>query len=141
MKKQKNVPELRFPEFSKDWTYTVLRKVTKYIKGFAFRSEDYIEEGSRIIRVSDLDEQHINQKNQKVYISKNLAESDKIIRYKIYKGNIIITTVGSKPELRASAVGRGIYVVNDNEGFLNQNLLKFENIEGINNRLALVQPD
>ena len=134
MKKQKNVPELRFPEFEGDWTYTVLRKITKYTKGFAFRSEDYIEEGTRIIRVSDLDEQHINQKNQKVYISKNLAESDKIIRYKIYKGNIIITTVGSKPELRASAVGRGIYVVNDNEGFLNQNLLKFENIEGINNR-------
>ncbi|MFN5398943.1 MAG: restriction endonuclease subunit S [Pseudanabaena sp.] len=131
--------QIRFPRFKDNWIYTALGKVTKYTKGFAFKSEDYLESGIRIIRASDLDSQKIRQENQKIYISQKLAENQKIKKYTIYKGNIIIATVGSKPELRSSAVGRGIYVDNDNEGLLNQNLLKFENIEGVNNRFLFAQ--
>ncbi len=43
---------------------------------------------------------------------------------------IIITTVGSKPELIDSAVGRGIRVTQPDEGLLNQNLLKLEVLPG-----------
>ncbi len=44
--------------------------------------------------------------------------------YVINKDEIIITTVGSKSEMKDSAVGRPIIVRNDNEGLLNQNLVK-----------------
>ena len=57
----------------------------------------------------------------KIFISIENAQNYK--QYKLKAGNIIITTVGSKPDLRESAVGRGIYVDSDDEGLLNQNLL------------------
>src|SRR5690606_27215772 len=47
----------------------------------------------------------------------------------IKKDDIIITTVGSKPHLVDSAVGRPIYVKNNNEGLLNQNLLVLRPID------------
>ena len=131
--------EIRFPEFKNDWIYSTLGKVTKYTKGFAFKSEDYLDNGIRIIRASDFDNQRIRQENQKVCVSEEFAENDKIKKYTVYKGNIIISTVGSKPELRSSAVGRGVYVCSDSEGLLNQNLLKFENIEDVNNRFLFAQ--
>ncbi len=126
-----NVPQLRFPGFDGEWRNCLLHDITKYTKGFAFKSEDYQENGIRIVRVSDLSVDSIKTDNEKVYIDE---EKSKLYeKYKLKSGNIIITTVGSKPELIESAVGRGIYIRNDSEGLLNQNMLKFENIKNVNN--------
>jgi len=126
-----NVPKLRFPGFDGEWRNCLLNDVTKYTKGFAFKSEDYQENGIRIVRVSDLSVDSIKTDNEKVYID---TEKSKLYeKYKLKSGNIIITTVGSKPELIESAVGRGIYIQNDSEGLLNQNMLKLENIKNVNN--------
>lgn len=78
---KKNVPVLRFPDFDGDWIYTLLWKVPQYTKGFAFKSEDYMESGVRIVRASDLNNQSVRQDNQKVYISVDLAKNKKIIKY------------------------------------------------------------
>ena len=133
---KKVVPKLRFKDENgndyPDWEEKALKDIIKYTKGYAFKSADYRDNGTRIVRVSDLDINKIKNDNDKVYIDKQKAiEFDK---YKIRKGNIIITTVGSKPEMLESAVGRGIYAYNANEGLLNQNMLKFENIAVISNR-------
>ncbi|MGL5902072.1 MAG: restriction endonuclease subunit S [Cetobacterium sp.] len=123
------VPKLRFPEFSGEWEEKKLGDVCNYIKGFAFKSKDYRNEGIRIVRVSDLGEDRIKENNEQIYICKNKKE--KFIKYNIEKGNIIITTVGSHPDLKESAVGRAILIKNEDSGFLNQNMLKLEN--GYNN--------
>lgn len=130
-KKKTLVPQLRFQEFDGEWKKCLLNDVTKYIKGFAFKSEDYQENGVRIVRVSDLSTDRIKNDNDKVYIDE--SKSKLYDKYKLNSGNIIITTVGSKPEMIESAVGRGIYILNDNEGLLNQNMLKFENIKNVDN--------
>lgn len=127
-----NVPELRFPEFGNVWTIKKLKETTEYTKGFAFKSQEYQTTGTRIIRVSDLAKDKIKTENDKVFISEN--KSHLYDKYIINKGNIIITTVGSKPEMLESAVGRGIYVNNNGEGLLNQNLLKLENLDLVNNK-------
>jgi type I restriction enzyme S subunit len=125
------VPELRFNEFENDWIRSKLGDATKYVKGFAFKSDDYQDSGVRIVRVSDLAADRIKSDNDKLYIDEQKAlDFDK---YKLRTGNIVITTVGSKPEMLESAVGRGIYIHKGNEGLLNQNMLKFENIEGVSN--------
>ena len=128
------VPILRFKEFDLDWKQVKLKDITDYTKGFAFKSNDYHFEGERIVRVSDLGSEHIKYDNEKIYITSEKADEFK--KYRIKKGNIIVTTVGSRPDLLESAVGRGIYVEKSGEGLLNQNLLKFENIKGVNNRFV-----
>jgi type I restriction enzyme, S subunit len=127
-------PRLRFPEFrgAGEWEAKKLGQFAKYTKGFAFKSEDYKNEGVRIIRVSDLGADFIKPNNEKLYIS---SESEhEYVRYKLTASEIIVTTVGSKPEIVDSAVGRGIYVKLNNEGLLNQNLLKLEVLSGVNSR-------
>lgn len=130
-----NMPQLRFPEFSGEWEQKKLRDVTKYTKGFAFKSASYSDSGVRIIRVSDLTSNSIKEDNEKVFIEKENAKNYN--KYKVLEENIIVTTVGSKPDLIDSAVGRAIYINKPHLGLLNQNLLKFERIENISNRFVL----
>ncbi len=127
-------PKLRFPEFRDkgEWKLKKLGQLATYTKGFAFKSQDYRSEGIRIIRVSDLGAEFIKPDNEKVFITSELAEDYE--RYKLNKDEIIITTVGSKPELVDSAVGRGVFVHHPNEGVLNQNLLKLEVLVEVNSR-------
>lgn len=130
-KKKVLAPKLRFNGFDDAWNTCTLENVTQYTKGFAFKSDDYRNDGIRIVRVSDLGADRIKSENEKIFID---SENSKLYeRYKLMSGNIIITTVGSKPEMLESAVGRGIFVKKDGEGLLNQNLLKFENINGVDN--------
>ena len=127
---KKLVPELRFPEFKDSWWESALGKVIKYTKGYAFKSNTYIDKGIRIVRVSDLGADSIKTNNDKLYISKQNSKG--LDKYLLKKDDIIVTTVGSHPKLIESAVGRGIYVNNENEGLLNQNLLKIEQNTFIN---------
>ena len=134
-KKKVLEPNLRFQGFEGKWKTCLLKDVTKYTKGFAFKSEDYQEKGIRIVRVSDLSVDSIKTDNEKVYIDEDKSHLHE--KYKLKSGNIIITTVGSKPEMIESAVGRGIYIKNNNEGLLNQNMLKFENIKNVDNAYVI----
>jgi type I restriction enzyme S subunit len=118
-----------------DWEEKRLGEITKYTKGFAFKSADYQDSGVRIVRVSDLLTTSIKKDNEKVFLSSEKASD--YSKYQLVEGNIIVTTVGSKPEMIESAVGRGIYINNKNEGLLNQNMLKFENIDGVSNRFVI----
>lgn len=124
-------PKLRFKEFDGGWSASNLEKTTEYFKGFAFKSESYKEEGVRIVRVSDLDKDSIKYQNEAIFLDK--TEAQNYLNWEVKKKDIIVTTVGSKPHLIDSAVGRPIFVKNDSEGLLNQNLLvlrpKNENID------------
>lgn len=130
-KKVKLVPKLRFKGFEEGWEKKELGDVTNYVKGFAFKTENYQSSGIRIIRVSDLGADKIKDVDEKIFIKED--EVPLYEKYNLKAGNIIITTVGSKPEMIESAVGRGIFVKQNGEGLLNQNLLKFDNIKGVDN--------
>lgn len=103
------------------WEEKKLGETTNYFKGYAFKSDDYKDEGVRIVRVSDLSADNIKNVGTFTFISKHL--SSEYEKYKIKADDIIITTVGSKPEMRESAVGRPIYINTNDNGLLNQNLL------------------
>lgn len=115
------VPKLRFKEFDGDWSETSIGQLTKYFKGYAFKSESYKESGRRIIRVSDLGRDSIKYDNDAIFL--DVVESSNYKDWMLKKDDIVITTVGSKPHLIDSAVGRPIYIRNNEEGLLNQNLL------------------
>ncbi|SHG37941.1 restriction endonuclease subunit S [Ornithinibacillus halophilus] len=124
--KNKLVPKRRFKEFKEVWKTVKIKDCIYYIKGFAFKSRYYRKEGIRIIRVSDLGTTEIIDNNEKIFIDR--VYQRKYEAYKLNLGDIIITTVGSKAELKESAVGRPILVKRHNQGLLNQNLVKLSPI-------------
>ena len=135
------VPELRFAGFADDWEERKLGEITEYIKGFAFKSKDYKKSGYRIIRVSDLGKESIKNSNDSIFTSEEIAIQQK--KYKIKQDEIIITTVGSKAEMKESAVGRPI-IISESLGYLlNQNLVKIYGKENYSNYFIysqLLQP-
>ena len=48
-----NVPKLRFKGFTDDYQLIEFGKLVNYQKGFAFKSSDYQNFGTRIIRITD----------------------------------------------------------------------------------------
>lgn len=126
--KDVGVPTLRFLGFDDAWKSSTLGEATSYTKGFAFKSKDYRKSGIRIIRVSDLAARLIKKDNNNVYVEESRGEE--FSNWKIREKEIVITTVGSRPDLIESAVGRGIFIDRDGEGLLNQNMLKIKSENG-----------
>ncbi|MGR8831090.1 restriction endonuclease subunit S [Leuconostoc citreum] len=118
----KMLPIIRFRGFTDDWEKHKLGDITGYIKGYAFKSKDYQNDGYRIIRVSDLGKDNIRVSNDPIFVSEEIAKQQ--IRYSIKENEIIITTVGSKAEMKESAVGRPVIVTESAGYLLNQNLVK-----------------
>ncbi|HJE97598.1 MAG TPA: restriction endonuclease subunit S [Ligilactobacillus acidipiscis] len=139
--KQAKYPQLRFKGFTDPWEEHKLGEITEYIKGFAFKSKDYKKSGYRIIRVSDLGKESIKNSNDSIFTSEEIAIQQK--KYKIKQDEIIITTVGSKAEMKESAVGRPI-IISESLGYLlNQNLVKIYGKENYSNYFIysqLLQP-
>lgn len=121
-----NVPKLRFKEFeeSGEWIEEMLGNVIDYFKGFAFQSKDYTTHGRRIIRVSDMGFDYIQNEENAIYI--NEKDSVQYEKWQLKKDDLIITTVGSKPPMYDSIVGRSIVVESkDENSLLNQNAVCF----------------
>ena len=114
-----------FQEFirNKKCNKVKLKDLVSYKKGYAFSSKEYTDRGCRIIRVSDLENDKISDICQKKYI--NTAKKDKYIDYELKKGDVIVTTVESKPPIYSSIAGRAIKVDSEHEGtLLNQNTVR-----------------
>lgn len=100
------------------WNVKKLGDCVSYFKGFAFKSSCYKIIGTRVIRVSDMGYDSILSKNDSVYVDYQREYN----KYILQEGDIIITTVGSKPPVYNSLVGRSIKVKKENNGsLLNQN--------------------
>jgi hypothetical protein len=68
------VPKIRFPEFW-GWETKELKDVVTYTKGVAFKSQDYTNEGIRIIRVFDLGAREIKYETEKIFIEKQKLDN------------------------------------------------------------------
>lgn len=126
---KKLIPTLRFPQFSGEWEVKRLGDVVNYLKGFAFKSDEYRDQGIRIIRVSDLGKSSILNTIDSKFIDENKFEL--FSRYTILDNDIIITSVGSKPDLLDSAVGRAVFINVKSKMLLNQNLIILRTKENV----------
>jgi type I restriction enzyme S subunit len=106
-------------EIPEDWEIVKFGSIVNYIKGYPFKSAEYTDSGIRVVRVSDTSFTSI--KNEKpIFVSESSRRKYK--KWSLEKGNIIFTTVGSKPPMYDSLVGKAILVESHHEGFLlNQN--------------------
>ena len=116
------VPKFRFPEFENapKWENSELGSLISHFKGFAFQSKDYTATGRRIVRVSDMGYDYIKNETNATYI--NVEKAKEFEKWKLQKDDLIVTTVGSKPPVYDSLVGRSIVVKSKDENtLLNQN--------------------
>jgi type I restriction enzyme S subunit len=102
-----------------DWEVPPLGHVIEYIKGFAFSAGDYQSHGIRILRVSDTTYDEIKE-GESIFIDETKAKSFR--KWSLKEGDLIVSTVGSKPPMYDSMVGKATFVqAKDSGALLNQN--------------------
>ena len=124
IKKKELLPEITDQEIPYDspdgWVWSRMGDLAHYQKGYAFKSEDYLDSGLMITKIKNLTDN--NTKNS-VYITPERAKE--FNQYLIHENDIVMTTVGSWFSAPISAVGRS-FVINamfDNS-LLNQNAVR-----------------
>lgn len=101
------------------WSEKKLKFLTTYFKGFAFKSGDFSESGIPIIKATNIKNWQIENVKEFIEIENQKEEFEKV---RLKKGDIIISTVGSKPDVVNSAVGQlAIISVEFTNAYLNQN--------------------
>ena len=129
-KVQTETLEVKYTELPSGWDYTELGKVVDYKKGYPFNSDDFQNEGVRVIRISDTNANGIKNDGG-VYIDAHL--SCKLSDWELKSADIIVQTVGSRPPLYDSMVGKTILVNKQFDGaLLNQNAVRLRIKNGDN---------
>lgn len=109
---------------------SVLRDLADFQKGYAFKSVDYQTDGIKIVRVSNLSVDSIDE-HSCVCIDSSKAKD--LERYNLLEDDIIITTVGSWASNPASVVGKVVRVPNSlKNSLLNQNAVRVRAKDGVN---------
>jgi type I restriction enzyme, S subunit len=102
-----------------DWDVFKLGDIIDYTKGFAFQSSEYQSTGIRIVRVSDTTYDSIKE-GDAVFVSETNAPL--YANWRLRENDLVISTVGSKPPMYDSMVGKVILISKSHENsLLNQN--------------------
>jgi len=106
-------------EIPEHWEMKKLKFISTYFKGFAFKSDDFSGVGVPIVKASNIKEHSVS--NIQSFIAKDNQRRE-FERFRLSTGDVVVSTVGSKPEITNSAVGQLCSVNSEyNESYLNQN--------------------
>jgi len=109
-------------EVPENWRITKLSYLISTRKGVAFKSEDFCNEGIPVSKASDI--KSLSLREASTYIGEEFAS--KFPKAVIHEGEIIISTVGSNPDVKNSAAGQLCMVPAHSAGnLLNQNTAVF----------------
>ena len=91
-------PRLRFPEFRNagEWEEEKLDDLLRFQDGFAFKSTDFVkskEDTTQVIRITDINNQNTNE--DKVYIPSAFIEADKMGKYCVDDGDLLLSLTGA----------------------------------------------
>ena len=116
-------------EVPSHWVVKKLKFLTSYFKGFAFKSEDFSDIGVPLIKASNVKKFSIENVESHIAFDK---VQDAFDRVKLQEGDLILSTVGSLPNVVNSAVGQIAYVSPNFSGsYLNQNNVCFRSNEKV----------
>jgi type I restriction enzyme S subunit len=91
-------PRLRFPEFQNkgEWVEEKLDDLLHFQDGFAFKSTDFVkskEDATQVIRITDINNQNTNE--DKVYIPSAFLKDDKMGKYSVDDGDLLLSLTGA----------------------------------------------
>ncbi|MDR5586398.1 restriction endonuclease subunit S [Clostridium aquiflavi] len=98
---------------------TSLKEVADFKGGFAFKSNQFVDEGIQVIRMGNLYNGVLDLTRNPVYISRNI-DSNLISKYSIKSGDILLTLTGTKYK---RDYGYAVLIEEDKELLLNQRIL------------------
>jgi len=102
-----------------DWEVSKLGDLIDYTKGFPFKSSEYRSTGTRVVRVSDTTYDSIKNEDPIFVSEKRLSQYS---NWKLKEHDLVLSTVGSKPPMYDSMVGKVILIGKPHENsLLNQN--------------------
>jgi type I restriction enzyme S subunit len=112
-----------------NWEESLLGDFVTHKKGFAFKSQWFVNQGIPVVKVTDFTASSIDVNNLD-YVEENIA-LDKT-EYQLKTGDSVIQTVGSWPNNPASVVGKVVKVpVELNGALLNQNAVILRSKKGL----------
>ncbi|MEZ9437042.1 restriction endonuclease subunit S [Vibrio atlanticus] len=104
------------------WSTITLNEIVEHQKGFAFKSKDYVDSGTPVVRVSNFTQNSIDTSDLK-FVNDEIAVKNKTVT--LLESDVVIATVGSWPTNPASVVGKTIRVPHSVDGsLLNQNAVR-----------------
>ena len=91
-------PHLRFPEFQNagGWGEEKLDDLLHFQDGFAFKSTDFVkaqEDATQVIRITDINNKNTNE--DKVYIPTAFLETNKLAKYNVNDGDLLLSLTGA----------------------------------------------
>jgi type I restriction enzyme S subunit len=91
-------PRLRFPEFQNagEWNEERLDHLAHFQDGFAFKSTDFVKEqddATQVIRITDINNKNTNE--DKVCIPTAFLESNKLGKYQVDDGDLLLSLTGA----------------------------------------------
>lgn len=108
-------------EIPEHWGIIKIKYISNYFKGFAFKSTDFADSGIPIVKASNIKNKQIEKITSFINNNNQRQEFEKV---RLMVRDIIVSTVGSKPDITESAVGQ-IGIINEefSGSYLNQNTL------------------
>jgi type I restriction enzyme S subunit len=104
------------------WEVGKLSRLISTRKGIAFKAEDFTDEGVPVVKASDI--KGLTIRRSETCLPESFLEQYPKARLKT--GDLVLSTVGSSPEVRNSAVGQlGMVPEALSESLLNQNTVVF----------------
>jgi type I restriction enzyme S subunit len=91
-------PRVRFPEFQNagEWNEERLDHLAHFQDGFAFKSTDFVKEqddATQVIRITDINNKNTNE--DKVCIPTAFLESNKLGKYQVDDGDLLLSLTGA----------------------------------------------
>ncbi|EXJ46047.1 type I restriction modification DNA specificity domain protein [Vibrio parahaemolyticus VPTS-2010_2] len=109
-------------EVPEHWVISPLKLYISTRKGVAFKSADFCDSGIKVVKASDIKQKTIREPN--IFLPTNFVND--FPNAVLNAGDIVLSTVGSAPEVKNSAVGQIGMVPNHLAGsLLNQNTVIF----------------
>lgn len=74
------------------WTYKKLGEVCEILNGFAFKSSNYVPEGVRVIRITNVQKGYVEDNDPKYY---SYETKDELSRYLLKEGDMLLSLTGN----------------------------------------------
>ncbi|GKX41585.1 restriction modification system DNA specificity domain-containing protein [Pectobacterium carotovorum subsp. carotovorum] len=110
-------------EVPEHWGKITFKQIIKTRKGVAFSTSDFCDSGVRVVKASDI--KQLTLKKSDVFLPEAFIQ--KYPKAYLAQGDIILSTVGSTPDVKNSAVGQVAMVPKElDKTLLNQNTVVFD---------------